>query len=458
MSILFCLSFLPCVGWWFWRGENKLSVLLCEPLIAFCVYYGVFFLLGGGIIVSQEIYDIALTYSEQAIVETYVGFLVFGLCVVMTYEVFRRHTGPDRIGKISEDCKNWVTLNRKQLLLIGIALLGPAILSAGYMVRLIAQHGLATFMYNRIVILSGKGFYLLPLKWFLSYLLIYWINRLAISLKTGKRLLGIGILVISLFTCASGALQGSRSGAMVPLLYMLVLWAILRGPAQSNLKPILVVLVCVCTIVVVGVFLGPVRERIAGGSSDVVGANLKPIDLRRVILRLNNFRAVESTIWLAEHMRDKDMMLGSTFLAIATGVVPRAVWENKPLGGGPALGNLVSPGSYDLISGKNLTTYSPGIVVEGYLNFGFPGFIIGGILFGILLASLAKCFGRVRGPIGFAVWIYALWSLLGLLTAEVLGSIAGVSGVLLPMAMIYPFSKIMVEMKRGIAMGGGYRE
>lgn len=456
MSILFCLSFLPCVGWWLWRGERNLKFSIYDPIIAFSVYYGIFFFLGGAVIISQEIYDYAVTYSGHAVIETYIGFLVFELCVITTYGVFGSNDGCNRMGDAVQDCRNWVTLNRKQLLLIGAAILVPAMLSAWYTMRLIAQYGLAEYVRNRIVITSGKGYYLLPAKWFVSYLLIYWINRLAITVRTGKRSLGIGTLVISLLASASGFLQGSRSRALVPILIVLGLWMILRRPGRSRATPILVVLVCVCGLLVVGVFLGGVRERIASGSADAVGGERKAIDLRRVILALNNLRAVENTMWLVENMRDRDMMLGSTFLAVATAVVPRAVWEDKPLGGGPELRNLISPGSYDLISGENLTTYSPGIVTEGYMNFGFSGFIVAGITFGILLASLARCYSWVQGPIGFAMWIYSLLGLLGMLTGEVLGSVAGAFSVLLPMAMIYPLSRVIAEMKRGIAKAGYY--
>jgi hypothetical protein len=454
MAILFLLSFLPCVGWWLWRKEKNLSVSIYDPIIAFSIYYGIFFFLGGAIIVSQEMYLYDVTYGGQAIIETYIGFLVFELCVLMSYGVFGRNADSIRFGNAGEDCRKWVTLNHKQLFLIGAAILVPATLSAWYMVRLIAQYGLVEYTANRIVITSGKGYFLLPLKWFLSYLLVYWVNRLAITVRTRKRSLGIGALLIALLASAAGVVQASRSRALIPFLIMIGLWMILRRPGRSRVTPILVVLMCACGLVVVGVFLGDVRGRIASGSADVVGGASKPMDLRRVVLGLNNLRAVENTIWLVENMRDKDVMFGSTFLAVATAVVPRVVWEDKPLGGGPSLRNLISPGSYDLVSGENLTSYSPGIVTEGYLNFGFSGFIVTGITFGILLAILARCYSWVRGPIGFAMWIYSLYALLGMLTGEVFGTVAAAFSILLPMAMIYPISRIMSEMKRGIAKAG----
>ena len=52
------------------------------------------------------------------------------------------------------------------------------------------------------------------------------------------------------------------------------------------------------------------------------------------------------------------------------------------------------------------------------------------------------------------MWIYLLYGLLGMLTAEVFGTVAAAFSVLLPIAMINPVSKVIAEMKKGVAKAG----
>ncbi len=447
MLILFFLSFLPCVGWWLWRGERNLNVSISDPIIAFSIYYGVFFFLGGAVIVSQEMYLYNGTYSRQAIIETYIGFLVFQLCVVMSYGVFGRNAGSNRIGNAAEDCRKWMTLDPRQLVQIGVVLLVPATVSALYTMRLIAQHGFVEYMRDRIIIMSGKGFILLPAIWFFSYFLLYWVNKLIRAAKSGGRSLGTMVFLVAALAGASGLLQGSRSKAFLPFVFMLGLWWLLTK-RRTRLISTVVIVSCLCGIVVAGVVLGKVRQNVAGGSGDLIQSGDTEVGLRLVVLGLNPLRVVENTVWLVENMRDKDMMFGSTFYAVVTGLVPRVLWENKPLGGGPALRNLISPGSYDLQSGKNLTTYSPGIVAEAYLNFGFAGFLMAGIVYGIGLAALGRAYSRVQTTTGYVMWIYGLYALLGLLTGEVFGSVAGAVGILLPIAVATPFLAFLGRLSR----------
>jgi hypothetical protein len=95
----------------------------------------------------------------------------------------------------------------------------------------------------------------------------------------------------------------------------------------------------------------------------------------------------------------------------------------------------MSPGSYDLVSGTSLSSLSPGIVAEGYMNYGFPGYLLTGIVFGGLLAAIARASAWVRSPVSYIIWFYTMYATIGMLTGEVFGSVAGAFGVLIPIVL-----------------------
>lgn len=87
---------------------------------------------------------------------------------------------------------------------------------------------------------------------------------------------------------------------------------------------------------------------------------------------------------LMDDLKFSEMQFGSTLPSIVTQWIPRGFWENKPYG----LSNWFMRRFYDssapVNEGRQFYYLS-----EGYINFGFPGIILWGLLWGFLLKSIS---------------------------------------------------------------------
>jgi oligosaccharide repeat unit polymerase len=104
---------------------------------------------------------------------------------------------------------------------------------------------------------------------------------------------------------------------------------------------------------------------------------------------------------------------GATYLSLVFMPIPRAFWPGKPLGGVGALVNqVINPGGSAAALGYYGFGYSPSMVGEAYLNFGWVGILLVFILFG-LLARSAYAYVNLHRQNPSAVLLYAvcLWSI-----------------------------------------------
>src|SRR4051812_46235184 len=75
---------------------------------------------------------------------------------------------------------------------------------------------------------------------------------------------------------------------------------------------------------------------------------------------------------------------GRTIADAVLGLVPRAIWPDKPIAAGS--GDLVSV--YTGLNFPEWTSVGIGQVMECYVNFGTPGLVFGFILIGALLVFI----------------------------------------------------------------------
>lgn len=79
---------------------------------------------------------------------------------------------------------------------------------------------------------------------------------------------------------------------------------------------------------------------------------------------------------------------GETYTSLVFGLIPRSMWEGKPVGLGAPLGLMQRYGErdfdYELWMETNQLSLSPGFVGEAYANFGVIGVLGTGILLGLL--------------------------------------------------------------------------
>jgi hypothetical protein len=95
-------------------------------------------------------------------------------------------------------------------------------------------------------------------------------------------------------------------------------------------------------------------------------------------------------------------MLGQTYVAALTALVPRALWEDKPRGPGSIYAQRF------LGMSREGTTIPVSPEAEAYWNFGWPGVVILSILYGVFL-RLAYHFYWRRDPDPFAIVFFVLF-------------------------------------------------
>lgn len=98
---------------------------------------------------------------------------------------------------------------------------------------------------------------------------------------------------------------------------------------------------------------------------------------------LMEFRA---TLDVVDHYPDKeDFLLGSTILTPITNWVPRRIWPNKPDSASVKYTSKFRP-----LAWSKGGTAPPGYIGEWYMNFGFPGIVIGMIFLGVAVRVLKE--------------------------------------------------------------------
>jgi oligosaccharide repeat unit polymerase len=115
----------------------------------------------------------------------------------------------------------------------------------------------------------------------------------------------------------------------------------------------------------------------------------------------------ENVLWLVSN--DFEYEYGKTYLAGFVNVYPRALWLNKPVGGGPVMKNLVNPGSYE-VGRKGSSSLTTGMVTESYMNGGISGLILVAAITGLYLRVLARLRARCLGPWSLAFYTYTVFT------------------------------------------------
>lgn len=230
------------------------------------------------------------------------------------------------------------------------------------------------FMNNRINILSGNG-YLLTLSSIGSPLFFLYFYFFKFK---SKRYL-VHLLYVFILNIGVAMLKGSR-GAVIEPIFLVFLSELLFNNVKINFGKIFKICFGVFVIFSVVAKLGQVRQ------SHYVNAATKSA-LEKVTTELRN--SFNHTEYLNVCVNsNSDLLYGKTYLAALVLPIPRKIWKNKPLGGGPYLKNIVKPGSYNLNKRKYNSSLTTGVLIESYLNFGFIGVIVFGFLYGRISKKL----------------------------------------------------------------------
>ncbi|MEJ5170584.1 MAG: O-antigen polymerase [Fimbriimonadales bacterium] len=284
---------------------------------------------------------------------------------------------------------------------LGLALLARSVLEAG---------GLANYFILRNTLAAGEGpSLILTALWqaipaLIVVQVVAW-SRGNVPVGRWRVVLAATLLV----AVAIGLFQGSRTKALFPLLAAGMTWVALQpGDLPRRLKAAL--LSSVAGLALIGGVLGIARESVAAGRAVRSDAFAGP----RLVTEA--FREYENLWYLLDHEARLRPLGGSTFLAGFVFWVPRSIWPDKPLGGGPEIVNFIWPWGYEPGRKDNRSSITPGLMAEGFLNFGAPGVLVAGGFYGLFLGLLARLWSR-RGSAVLA----GLAVCLSLRAAEFLG-------------------------------------
>lgn len=163
----------------------------------------------------------------------------------------------------------------------------------------------------------------------------------------------------------------------------------------------------------------------------------------------------EALLWLWEN--EFPLHMGETYLAAGTNIIPRSLWPEKPLGGGPVLINMIIPGAYE-IGAKGNNSLTTGFLTEAVMNFGFAGALLVVVAWAavvhMVMRQLASSTSIYWRSIFLIIWV-TLCS--GFIHMEFLGYVVKLGMFIFPLvvgALLMPRSTMILneeELEEGLA-------
>lgn len=211
--------------------------------------------------------------------------------------------------------------------------------------------------------------------------------------KKKKILLGLAMLLTSSFGVA---LTGDRSGVLFPIVLVL-LFRLSLLPEKRAIKWLIISGVAICIIAVGTRYIRTMA--LYGDKMESSHDFSGPINALTHSLNANNYDTLQLVV--RDTNEKYNLRYGEDFVNGAIAIVPRAVWSGKP--------DALFPDRF--IRGQYLTNAKTGWPVHAsgqwYLNYGIIGFLIGGLLTGILFRGINEQYQSQLMPINF-VYIFVL--------------------------------------------------
>lgn len=414
-------------------AKGSLRQNFFNPIVLFCLSFAIVHFAAPALSLYNESHSYATVYSFGTTLTAFCWFMVFGGVTVGVYQglggtrLFERNR--DRLYVFRE----WETIKPGVMQWLLVLMLIPACMALGFQLKLILSEGIQGYLKNRITLQAGGQIYIAPMNLFAGSLLIYFVNALVRSKFTAERINPAILIPLMLASIVAGLVQGSRMRTLLSVALLALTVFILHARGESSRKIMLFFIPGILVIFMIGVALQQVRAQFVRNEKAQVALESDTL----VGDTAESFREYENTFWLLEHKNEFETARGMTFLAAATAFIPRSIWPDKPLGGGPFIRNLIKPGTYDFNSGKALTSYTTGIVAEGYINFGDVGFIVSGVIFALVLMLVTYFLKFGNSVIPFAAWLALLYRGIDLQRGEFLGGIANAVFFCMPLVIVY---------------------
>lgn len=407
------------------RGQFSYEGVVSRASSLFGLAYGLLWLLLPPLLLASGGYWWSeFGYSPETIGKAFLGYLVFGvaaLAACMIGEGKAGRPGPEDFPDPPQDLRG-IVIGLSLLTLVALgsaAALGMQILSAG---------GFAQYLLRRNEFGVGSGLIQLGLPWF-GIIAVVLAGMAVTGPPHRRRAFWIASAVFLVLAILVGASTGSRTRMLQPVLLWVMGLLVMMAPKGIPRAVKVGAPVGMAILLGFGMLLGIIREQLAGGSS-------VEIEIERAV-SLEVYQEFENGWWLVENQAFWEPLDGASFAAGFVFPIPRALWPEKPVGSGALMVNLVRPRS--IVAGIQ-TTRSPvttGLPPESFLNFGWLGFPVIGLLYGAFLAGMNRLRLRVKTGIGFAMWAVLMVRSIDLLNMEFFGWVANFLYSLTPFLLLY---------------------
>jgi oligosaccharide repeat unit polymerase len=256
----------------------------------------------------------------------------------------------------------------------------PAFMVAAYLTTRIGAVGLDAYFRNRIYYRSDLGAIAVLTKTMPVYAALL---VMAVRSCAGRRrvLWSVALALSTIVWAAYSAATGIRFEIFSWLAAAIITALFVAGPEVGRVVRRLVV-----PTLVLGVLLSLAGEARRAFVSGDTGETFSRSLLRGVNGAFGNH---ENVVWLVESK--PELTHGSNLASMVTALVPRAIWPDKPTGGGPILTNIIYPDSY-YVGGWGVSSLTTGLLTEFYMAFGWLGVLIGSLIIGYLLYIVRRAF------------------------------------------------------------------
>lgn len=414
-------------------AKGRMRENFYNPIVLFALSFSFVHFGSPALGLYNENHAYATTYSFDVPLTAYMWFMIFGFVTVGVYEGLGGTRLFERNRARLYDFERWQTIRPDMMKVLLVVMLIPACMALGYQINLIVSEGIQGYLKNRITLQAGGQIFIAPMNLFAGSLLIYFVNALVRSKFTTEKINPFILIPLMLASITAGLVQGSRMRTLLSVLLLVLTVFILQSKGENSKRLMLFFIPGLAVIFMAGIALQQVRAQFVRNEKAQVAIESATLAGDTA----DSFREYENTFWLLEHKDTFETAKGLTFAAAFTSFIPRSIWPEKPLGGGPFIRNLIKPGTYDFNSGKSLTSYTTGIVAEGFINFGEIGFVVSGVIFALvlLLVSFFLKFGNSAIP--FAAWMALLYRGIDLQRGEFLGGIANTVFFCMPLVIAY---------------------
>jgi len=356
-----------------------LTVFIGVTLRSFYMVYDT----GNADINSFFLRDQTISYFLQPTFMLVTGFILFAA----GYHLTRGKFSFRRFRLYNED-KPW---SQKRLMQLTVIYFLIALAGIILFVRAIGIGSiLADFSSKRFLVLddgnnnltASFGYYRLMASFIQPLLYIFLLNFLV----EGKKILsaqGFVLILIALANLFFPIFTSSRSDLLTIFLNAFI---IISLAGKLNARFLIPISLAALTLFMLVTLLRPSKTN---------AINTDKISLLDPFIYNRNLLDVSKTAHIVNSIPEKmPFEHGETFLALLYAPVPRTVWPDKPA---LSIGKDISHHIYGY-SQRTLAGIPPGMPAELYLNFGYPGILIGFLLVGILLKKLFNSF-QFDGPV-----------------------------------------------------------